>query len=102
MTEIYGRADWYAARPEHEERWEGVLERREAPGGPAARSALTFALVVEGRPLDVYAANVEETLAGFVGRPVVASGKLVDLSGEGYGEELWLASIRTAPSDRER
>jgi hypothetical protein len=44
---------------------------------------------------------VEAVLSGFVGHTVVAAGKLVNLSGEGFGEELWLASLRVA-SDGER
>jgi hypothetical protein len=74
-----------------------VLRRRRPPSGPAGRAALAYALEGEGRSLDVYAANVEEVLAGFVDRTVVASGKLVDLSDEGFGKELWLASIRVVP-----
>jgi hypothetical protein len=77
-----------------------LLERQEAPVGPASRTALTHVLLLPGRRLDVYAANVEAALAPFVGRRVVARGKLVDLSGEGYGRELWLASVAAA-SDRE-
>lgn len=72
-----------------------------APRGPAGRAALAYRLELEGRSVDVYAANVEALLTGFVDRTVVAAGKLVDLSGEGFGEELWLASLR-AVSDRER
>jgi hypothetical protein len=41
----------------------------------------------------VYAAQADATLAPLEGLWVVAMGKLVDLSGEGFGEELWLASI---------
>jgi hypothetical protein len=74
-----------------------VLRRREPPGGPAGRAALAYALEVEGRrSIDVYAANVEPVLARFLDRTVVAAGKLVNLSGEGFGEELWLACIRPA------
>jgi hypothetical protein len=54
---------------------------------------------MQGRSIDVYAANVGAVLSRFVGRPAVATGKLVDLTGEGLGEELWLASIRVAPGD---
>jgi hypothetical protein len=94
VTDIFAHASWYAERPEPEKRWRGVLRRREPPGGPAGRAALSYVLEVEGRRLDVYSANVEAALAGFVGRTIVAEGKLVDLSGEGFGRELWLASIR--------
>jgi hypothetical protein len=76
-----------------------VLRRREPPGGPAGRAALAYALELEDRSLDVYAANVQDVLADFVDRPVAATGKLVDLSGEGFGEELWLATIRARSPD---
>jgi hypothetical protein len=52
-----------------------------------------YALVTNDRELDVYAAQADATLAPLEGLWVVAMGKLVDLSGEGFGEELWLASI---------
>ena len=78
-----------------------MLRRREPPGGPAGRAALAYTLELEGRSVDVYAANVEAVLSGFVDRTVVAAGKLVNLSGEGFGEELWLASLRVA-SDGDR
>ena len=64
------------------------------------RQALSYALELEGRSIDIYAANAEAALGRFAGRPVVAAGKLVDLSGEGLGEELWLASIRLATGER--
>jgi hypothetical protein len=96
--EIYASAGWYAERPEPETQWRGVLRRREPPGGPAGRAALAFALEIPSHSVDVYAANMEPVLARFVDRPVVATGKLVDLSDEGFGDELWLASIRPAPN----
>jgi hypothetical protein len=73
-----------------------VLRRREPPAGPAGRAALAFALEVEGASIDVYAAKAEAILHGFLGSAIIARGKLVDLSGEGLGQELWPASIRLA------
>jgi hypothetical protein len=101
VTEIYACVGWYAERAEPEERWLGVLRRRKPPGGPAGRVALAYTRELEGRSVDVYAANVEAVLSGFVDRTVIAAGKLVNLSAEGFGEELWLASLRVA-SDGER
>jgi hypothetical protein len=92
-VEVYARERWYLERPEPEERWRGDLRRRDVPVGPAARTALSFALVTRDRELPIYAANVAADLTPFVGRRVVARGKLVDLTTEGYGPELWLASI---------
>lgn len=73
-----------------------MLRRREPPAGPAGRAALAFALEVDGASIDIYAAKAEAVLRGFLGRAIIARGKLVDLSGEGLGEELWPASIRLA------
>ncbi|HEX5761191.1 MAG TPA: hypothetical protein VF121_18550 [Thermoanaerobaculia bacterium] len=92
-VEIYAAADWYRARPEPEERWEGTLEKVDPVVGPAGRTSLTYALRTADRRLPVYAAGVQERLAPFTGRAVRATGKLVDLSGEGLGRELWIASI---------
>jgi len=39
---------------------------------------------------------VEAVLDRFLDHTVVATGKLVELGGEGFGKELWLASIRVA------
>jgi hypothetical protein len=93
VPDVYAQADWYRERPEREAEWRGVLRRRDVPVGPATRSALAFVFVAEGREVDVYAASAERSLEPFVDRRVVARGKIVDLSGEGYGMELWLASI---------
>jgi len=98
-TQIYEQAGWYAERPEPEKSWSGVLRRRTPPGGPAGRAALAFALELEDRVLDVYAANVQRLLAPYVGKPVIAVGKLVSLRDEGFGDELWLASMRSSAGE---
>jgi hypothetical protein len=98
MTEIYAGADWYVSRPEQEELWQGVLRERNVPLGPATRAALGYVLVTQDRELGVYAANVERQLASFVGQRVLVHGKLVDLSDEGFGQELWIASIQVGGS----
>jgi hypothetical protein len=94
---IYADTDWYAERPEQEREWRGVLHRRERGIGPDTRTALTYALGTSDRELDVYAAQADAILAPLEGLRVVAKGKLVDLSGEGHGTELWLASVDEAP-----
>ena len=101
VTQIFAEAEWYQARPEPEKQWRGVLRKRDAPLGPATRGALSFTLVTADKSLPVYAANVEQRLGPFVGRQVLVSGKLVDLSQEGFGEELWIASIQAmGPSSK--
>jgi hypothetical protein len=94
---LYADTDWYSERPEQQQEWRGVLKRRDPGIGPDSRTALTYALVTNDRELDVYAARADAILAPLEGLRVVAKGKLVDLSAEGFGEELWLASVNQAP-----
>jgi hypothetical protein len=96
MTQIFAGADWYHARPEPEEAWQGVLRKRDTPAGPAARTGLRYTLVAGEESIPVYAAQAMDRLAPFVGNEVVIHGKLVDLSAEGFGKELWIGSIRKA------
>lgn len=74
-----------------------MLRRRERGTGPNTRTALTYSLATSEGELDVYAAQADAVLAPLDGLRVVALGKLVDLRDDGYGEELWLASIDSAP-----
>ena len=102
MTEIYASEPWYRQSVEPEQIWQGVLQEQDVPRGPASRSALLFNLLQENdRLLNIYAANVEEILATFASQEVLIQGKLVDLSQEGFGPELWIAFINpTAPSEQ--
>jgi hypothetical protein len=93
IKEIYAQADWYLERPEHEVEMRGMLQRRKVPLGPNTRSAVSFMLIENEREIPVYAATMEQRLTPFVGRRVLATGKLVDLSSEGYSTEFWPASI---------
>jgi hypothetical protein len=100
MTEIFGATEWYRARPEPEREWRGVLRKQDVPMGPASRTSLSYALITnDPKHHSVYAANVEKQLAPYVGRAVILRAKLVDLSGEGYGQELWIASIRSVEAE---
>lgn len=98
-TKIYAGTDWYDSRPEPEQTWHGVLQKREVAVGPATRAALAYILITEEGEFTVYAARAEDKLAPLVGRRVLAEGKLVNLSNEGYGQELWLASVRLIASE---
>ena len=95
VTKIYADAEWYRDRRESEKTWRGVLQKRDTPLGPATRPSQSYVLVTNKARLPVYAANVDEQLAPYVGRRVVVRGKLVDLTRDGFGEELWVASIRS-------
>lgn len=91
---IYAKAVWYLRRPERERRWRGTLNDSPATAGPGTRTALAFALVTHEGVYSVYAAGVEKELSRLVGRPVEIDGKLVDLADEGFGKDLWIATIR--------
>ena len=65
------------------------------PHGPRSRTRSLPTI----KSIIVYAANVEQQLAPYVGRAVILRAKLVDLSGEGYGQELWIATIRALEAE---
>jgi hypothetical protein len=94
LAQIYAGTDWYRARPEPEEQKRGILRERDAPIGPAARVALRYVLITDKDVIPVYAPEPSQRLAMFVGQAVVAYGKLVDLSKEGFGKEFWIGSIQ--------
>ena len=82
---------WYLERPEPETVWAGVLRRRPSMVGPSGRTRLLFELEDrDGRTLPIYGPPAEEALDGLADRHVGISGKLVDLSAEGLGRELWI------------
>ena len=101
MSEIFARADWYLARSEPEKKWQGVLRNRDVLIGPATRTALLYTFVTDDKQLPVYTANLGQQLAPYVGLPAIVRGKLVDLSNEGFGQELWIGSIQMAGSGSE-
>lgn len=101
MTDIFARTEWYQAQPEPEKSWQGLLQERHVPHGPATRLGLGYSLVTDEGSFPIYSANAEQKLAPFAGRRVMVYGKLVDLGGEGFGRELWIASIRAIESSGE-
>jgi hypothetical protein len=94
MMKIFADEPWYRDRSEPERNWEGVLAEREVGAGPDTRQALGHVLQVGDRSLPVYAPSQRATLKPFVNRRVLVVGRLVDLAGEGFGEELWPGWIR--------
>jgi hypothetical protein len=95
MMKVAADEAWYSARRETERSWEGVLVERAPVAGPRARTALTHALRADGGETPIYAASIGERLAPLVNRRVRILAKLVDLSSEGFGEELWIGWIAT-------
>ena len=94
MSKIHEEASWYASRDEPMRAWFGTLKARESLSGPFGRAALDFALVTkEDAELPIYSAGVHQELQRFMDQSVVVCGKLIDLSDEGFGQELWIGSI---------
>jgi hypothetical protein len=95
ITILFAEEQWYRARPEREEERTGVLRKRQPGKGPNSRSALRYTFHDDKESLFVYAPAKLETFERLTGKRVTALGKLVDLSAEGFGLELWIGSIRT-------
>jgi hypothetical protein len=89
MTKIFADEIWYRERREPERDWEGVLAEREMGTGPNTRTAQGHILRADDRSLLVYTPSLRATLKPFVDRRVRVVAKLIDLSDEGFGEELW-------------
>lgn len=94
MTKIFADEPWYRDRGEPERTWGGVLAEREVGAGPNSRTALGHVLQVGDRNLPIYTPSLRATLKPFINRRVSVVAKLVDLSREGFGEELWPGWIR--------
>jgi hypothetical protein len=96
VGDIYGSTPWYRERPEPEELLEGLLI--EAPPGtaPGERRPLGFVLATYGEKYPVYSADREEKLTRLAGWRLRVRGKRVDLSDEGFGEELWIGNVEDA------
>lgn len=84
---------WYADRPEPEQSFSGVLRAVPARSTPGGRDRLPYRLLVGGDALPVYGPAVEDRLAGLVDQRVELIGKIVDLSAEGHGPELWVGAV---------
>jgi hypothetical protein len=94
VAEISAREPWYIERAEKEQTFEGTLRKREVPLGPGGRGGLNFNLSVKGADYPVYTGGADEKLRPFLGRFVRVRAKLVDLTKEGLGKELWLGSLQ--------
>ena len=93
MIDIFAGENWYRSRPEAEQEWQGVLRKRDTPISPAGRTALRYTLITDEQQLPVYVANSERQFVPYADAPIRLRGKLVDLSNEGLGQELWVGSI---------
>jgi hypothetical protein len=93
VVEISARERWYLDRAEKEESFQGTLRERKAQIGPGARGGLNFTLVSEGIDYPIYTGGANQKLHPFIGCFVRVRAKLVDLTKEGFGRELWVASL---------
>lgn len=84
---------WYDDRPEPEQRVAGVLRAAAVRSTPGGRDRLPYLLQADNGDVPVYAPALEDRLDRLVDQPVVLVGKLVDLSDEGFGTELWVGAI---------
>lgn len=84
---------WYDERPEPERSVSGVLRARTTSSTPGGRDRLPYRLHLDdGDLIPVYGPGVEDRLARLVDQHVELVGKVVDLSVEGFGRELWVGS----------
>jgi hypothetical protein len=84
---------WYDDRAEPEQSVSGVLRAATVPSTPGGRDRLPYRLLVDGEYVAVYGPALEHRLDDLVDQPVVLVGKMVDLSDEGFGPELWVRSV---------
>jgi hypothetical protein len=96
MTTVHAATQWYRARPEAEQEFAGFLRLRDREAGPGGRPALRYELERPDGGAAVYDPQSSRVLAELAGRPVIIRGKMVDL-GEGFGRELWIGAIASAP-----
>lgn len=100
LVRIFAGKAFYLERPEPEESFRGILRRAEVREGPDTRD-LPFRLEVGDERLSVYTSGFDETLQTLVDREVEAIGKRIDLRHEGFGVEIWLATISPAEAHSE-
>ena len=97
-TTVHKNESWYQIETSPEKIFEGVIKRHQVPIGPNNRPASSkYALEIQEGDnttlIPIYTPNVEEFLSKFAEEKVSLYGKIVDLSKEGFGRELWLGSI---------
>jgi hypothetical protein len=101
LVRIFAGRPFYLERPEPEESFRGILRRAEVREGPDTRD-LPFRLEVGDERLSVYTSGLDDKiLQTLVDREVEAIGKRIDLRHEGFGVEIWIATISPAEAHTE-
>jgi hypothetical protein len=91
--EIFAKKSFYRNRPEPEELLTGVLRTAVVREGPNTRD-MPFKLIIGDGEFSVYTSGIdEERLRPYVDREVEIVGKRIDQRDEGYGIEIWIATI---------
>ncbi|MDP1679582.1 MAG: hypothetical protein Q8L02_05610 [Candidatus Nitrotoga sp.] len=97
--QVFAEKSFYLERPEPEEVLIGVFQLAHVREGPNTRD-MPFRLVVGTNKLNVYVAGLDvETLRPYVGHEVEVVGKRIDQRIEGYGIEIWIATIENTVSE---
>ncbi|MBX3329962.1 MAG: hypothetical protein KF722_06150 [Nitrospira sp.] len=91
--QVFAEKSFYLKRPEPEERFIGAFRRTPVQEGPNTRET-PFTLIIGTDKLSVYVAGFDiETLSPYVGHEVEVIGKRIDQRKEGFGIEIWIATI---------
>lgn len=97
--QIFAEKSFYLERPEPEEVLIGVFQLAHVKEGPNTRD-MPFKLVVGTNKLNVYVAGLDvETFRPYVDHEVEVIGKRIDQHIEGYGIEIWIATIENTVSE---
>lgn len=95
FLQVFSGKTFYLERPEPEEVIIGVLQVASVRGGPNTRD-MPFKLVVGQNEYSVYVAGFGyDVLRPYVGYEVEVVGKRIDQRTEGYGIEIWIATVST-------
>ena len=91
---VFSQESFYRQRSEPEEVLVGILQAAPVREGPNTRD-MPFKLVVGTETYSVYVAGFDHAaLLPFVGCTVKVIGKRIDQRAEGYGIEIWIATLR--------
>jgi hypothetical protein len=91
--QIFAEDSFYLQRAEAEEVLIGVLRATPVREGPNTRD-MPFKLMIGKEEFSVYISGFDkEALQPYVGHEVEVVGKRIDQRKEGYGIEIWIATI---------
>lgn len=90
---LYAYKSFYRERPEPEETLLGILRESSVRTGPNTRD-MPYKLETDQGSLNVYVTGVDVArLKPLSGQTVRVIGKRIDQTAEGFGIEIWIASV---------